>query len=463
MATHDLLIEIGTEELPPKALRKLADHFFAECMQGLVTARLIDNTDSGKLYFSPRRLALVAGNILSEQPDQSVERFGPAVNIAFTENGEPGKAAQGFAKSCGTTVDRLEQKDGKLFFASIAEGKTAAVLIPGIVNEALTRLPIPKRMRWGDSSAEFVRPVHWVIMLLGKDVIDCDILGVKTGHESRGHRYHHPDQITIESAGKYVSQLREAHVWLNDSQGSLNQAISEQVQSLAKSVDGIALNSAADSELVAEIAALVEWPVPVLGNFDPKFLALPEEVLIATLEGQQRYFPLRGPDSGELLPHFITVANIESREPERIRAGNERVIVPRLTDAMFFWDKDRAQSLASRVTLLDDMTFQKQLGSLGDKQRRVAQLAEHIATAIGSDPEQARRAAEISKCDLLTDLVGEFPELQGTIGRYIARHDGEPEDVAAAIESHYLPRFAGDRVADTKTGQALAIADRLDT
>ncbi|MDZ7736667.1 MAG: glycine--tRNA ligase subunit beta [Gammaproteobacteria bacterium] len=357
----------------------------------------------------------------------------------------------------------MQQKDGKLFFSATESGKPAADLIQAAVNEALANLPIPKRMRWGDASAEFVRPIHWAVVLFGTDVIDCEILGVQSGRHTRGHRYHHPEPIKLESAADYADALYQARVWLNDVEQQLNQRISEEVAILAEQVNGYALNSEPDSELVAEVAALVEWPVPLRGQFDQKFLELPEEVLIATLEDQQRYFPIREEGTDKLLPYFITVANIESRDPDQVRAGNERVIVPRLSDAMFFWETDRSQPLADRIAALDGITFQKKLGSLGDKMRRVAALAAEIAAATGGSSDRAERAAQLAKCDLLSQLVGEFPELQGTAGAYLASHDGEDAEVARAIGEHYRPRFAGDALPQTATGRALAVADRLDT
>lgn len=465
MKTRDLLIEIGTEELPPKALGTLA-RAFAERLDAIIKDRL-DLRESGKTnlhhYYSPRRLAVLYENLRMQQPQRQVERYGPALNVAFDAAGKPTKAAEGFARSCATTVDKLEQKDGKLFFATRQSGQAAAEMIPAAIEEALAGLPIPKRMRWGAGTAEFVRPVHWVVVLFGNEVLTCEILGVCADRITYGHRHHHPGPIKIKSPRDYVTTLRDAKVWLNDETHELQQAISRQAGTLAEEVNGVALNSEADSALVAEVAALVEWPVPVRGTFDQKFLALPEEILIATLEDQQRYFPVRDNKTDKLLPYFVTIANIESHEPEQVRHGNERVIVPRLADAMFFWNTDRSRTLESRAPQLDGIVFQNKLGTIGDKLRRVAQLAEAIASTIGGDPDLAARAAQLVKCDLITDLVGEFPELQGIIGRYLAQHDNEPDEVASAIEEHYLPRFAGDRLPQTNTGRALAIADKLDT
>lgn len=465
MKTRDLLIEIGTEELPPKALASLAKTF-DDRLHSIISDRLDlhePGTTKTHYYYSPRRLAVIYKNLRIKQPDRQVERFGPAVAVAFDADGKPAKAAEGFARSSGTTVDQLEQKDGKLFYAALQSGRTAAELIPAAIIEALAKLPIPKRMRWGSGTAEFVRPVHWAVVLFGDAVIDCEILGVQAGRITYGHRYHHPGPIKLKSPRDYVNTLRAAKVWLNDATHELQGEISLQARKLADEMGGDPLNNDIESALVAEIAALVEWPVGIRGKFDPKFLTLPEEILIATLEDQQRYFPIREKMTGKLLPHFITIANIESNDIDQVRHGNERVIVPRLTDAMFFWDMDRAVTLESRIPALDGIIFQNKLGSIGDKIRRVSKLVEPISISIGGDPKLAARAAQLAKCDLVTNLAGEFPELQGIIGCYLAQHDGEPDEVAKAIEEHYRPRFAGDRLPGTRAGQALAIADKLDT
>lgn len=463
--TRELLVEIGTEELPPKALASLAEEFLIR-----LTALLLDEHDLAgpggsphHYYYSPRRLAVIVENLQVRQPDRNIERYGPAIEVAFDKNGKPTKAAEGFARSCETSIDKLEKKDGKLFFTSMQIGQPATILVPAAIQETVKLLPIPKRMRWGAGTAEFVRPVHWLVVLLGNDVIDCEILGIRSGRLTYGHRYHHPGPVTLKSPGKYVQALRDAKVWLNDRNHELQDEISRQARKLAKKVDGDPLNSEKESALVAEIAALVEWPVPILGGFDEKFLQLPEEILIATLEDQQRCFPVRAGKTGKLLPYFITIANIDSSDQELVKRGNERVIVPRLTDAMFFWNNDCSRPLAGHRHALDGIIFQKKLGSIGDKANRVAKIAQSITAKIDGNEKYAERAAQLAKCDLLTDLVGEFPELQGTMGRYLALNDGEPDEVAHAIEEHYLPRYAGDRLPATTTGQALAIADKLDT
>lgn len=463
--TRDLLVEIGTEELPPKALSSLATAF-ATRLQVIIKDQL-DLFEPGKsivhCYYSPRRLAVLCENLRIQQQERKMERFGPAVDIAFNADGKPNKAAEGFARSVNTTVDKLEQKDGKLFFSAIQEGNLAIDVIPAAIEEALTRLPVPKKMRWGSGNFEFVRPVHWVVVLFGKEVLNCEVLGIRAGRNTYGHRFHHPEQIQLKSPKEYVQTLLDAKVWLNGHDSDLQNQISKQAISKAHEINGDPLNSDSNSSLVIEIASLVEWPVAIRGEFDPKFLSLPEEILIATLEDQQRYFPIRDKNTGKLLPSFITIANIESKNTDKIRQGNERVIIPRLTDAMFFWETDKADSLESRIPALDGIIFQNKLGTIGDKMQRVSRLSEVIAKSVGSDPKLTVRAAHLAKCDLITSLVGEFPELQGIIGKYLAQHDGEPDEIAQAIEEHYLPRFAGDRLPETRTGQALAIADKLDT
>lgn len=463
--SRDLLVEIGTEELPPRALAALAEDFHDRLCAIIHDQMELFETGEKvtRYYYSPRRLAIIFENLRMQQPDRKVDRFGPAINVAFDNDGKPTKAAEGFARSCDTSVDRLEQKDGKLFFSTLQAGLPAGELVPQAVNEALTRLSIPKRMRWGSGSGEFVRPVHWVVMLHGKDVIDGEILGVRSGRYTRGHRFHHPEPVELKSPADYVSTLRKNKVWLNDAAHELQAEISSQARKLADEVNADPLNSDVESPLVAEIAALVEWPVPLRGEFDPKFLALPEEILVATMEDQQRYFPLRDKKTGKLAPSFIAIANIASRDEKQIRQGNERVIVPRLADAMFFWDNDRSVTLDSRFPELDGITFQEKLGSIGDKCRRVARLVTGLSEILGMDPALSLRAAQLSRCDLVTSLVGEFPELQGTIGRYLAMENDEPAEVATAIEEFYRPRFAGDRVPDTEAGQVLALADKLDT
>jgi len=465
--TKPFLVEIGTEELPPKALPQLADAFLQNFHTQLIDHSLVYPAypfEKSEWYCSPRRLALYLPAMLLKQPDRSEDRLGPAVSAAFDTKGNTTKAAEGFAKSCGVTVSQLEHratdKGERLAITRNVKGKSAAQLLPQLVNLALDKLPIPKRMRWGSGEVQFVRPVHWVVMLLGERALKAEILGIKAGNNTYGHRFHHPSAITLKHPADYRKLLEKTgKVLVEDRQGTLAKKISALVNQAAKRVHG---KAQLDETLLEEVAALVEWPVPVTGSFDKKFLALPDEVIVAVLETQQRYFPLRD-TKGKLLPHFIAISNIQSRKPAEVRHGNERVIVPRLTDAEFFWESDRKIILESRIPELDRVVFQKELGSYGDKSRRIAKLAADITGQIGGDPRLAERAAQLAKCDLVTGMVGEFPELQGVMGGYYARHDGEQHEVCVAIAEHYRPRFAGDALPETKTGQALAIADKLDT
>lgn len=463
-ATLPFLVEIGTEELPPKSLRKLALAFLEHFEAQLVAKGLLPAGSHNEVLFSPRRLAIHAPALYPRQPDRSEEKLGPAIAAAFDAAGNPTKAAEGFAKSCNTTVDKLSrrqtEKGERLAFTLEIKGEDTAALLPGMVQEALSKLPIGKRMRWGTGSAEFVRPVHWVLMLFGDKPLKTSVLDVPAGNKTHGHRFHHPAAIVIKKPADYRRSLEKfGKVKLEDREGTLAKEIGALVTQAAARMKGkVRLERA----LLEEVAALVEWPVPVVGDYDPKFLALPEEVIGVVLQGQQRYFPLRDA-AGKLLPHFITLSNIQSKDPGQVKRGNERVIVPRLTDAMFFWDLDKGTRLDARVDDLKTMVFQKELGSYANKQKRVGALAGDVARRIGGAPELARRAAALAKCDLLSNLVGEFPELQGSIGVHVARANGEEAEVARAIEEHYLPRFAGDRLPESKTGQALAVADKLDT
>ncbi len=461
MPTRNLLVEIGTEELPPKSLAALGVAFARGIAEGLAAS----NIEAGRAepYFSPRRLAVLVESVGEMMPASSERRLGPAVKAAFDADGKPTRAAEGFAASCGVDVDALETvtDNGKERVAATLErpGRPTQELLGDIVEAALAGLPVARRMRWGAGTTEFVRPVHWVVLLFGEEIVAADVLGIRAGGETRGHRFHAPDPVGIVSADEYVATLAAHKVRLNDARGSLTEAVREAATEAAATVGGRPLGL--DTALADEVAALNEWPVAVVGGFDERFLALPPEVLVTTLEHHQRYFPVAAAD--RLLPYFIAFANIESTDPGVVRGGNERVVAPRLEDAMFFWDQDRATTLDARRGALADVSWQKRLGSLGDKSGRIAALAADLAPRIGGDADTARRAGELAKCDLLTAMVGEFPELQGTLGRYYALHDGEPDAVAQAIEEHYLPRFAGDRLPESAAGRALALADRVDT
>jgi glycyl-tRNA synthetase beta chain len=459
MSRHDFLVEVGAEEMPPKSLIALGEAFRDRMVTGLEAAGL--SHGATQAYFTPRRLAVSVERLLDRQPEQRVERRGPPVSAAFDAAGKPTRAATAFADSCGVAVEELtriqDTKGEFLFCRTTRPGEPAAKLLPGIVQAALDALPIARRMRWGAGDAEFVRPVHWVVMLHGDAIVPGEILGVAAGRMTRGHRFHTKKPIALRSPGGYAAALEKGYVRADfETRRALIRA---GVVEMAGQEGGTAI---VDLEVLDEVTALTEWPVPLAGGFEPRFLELPPEVLIATLQDHQRYFPLRGPD-GALMPRFIAVANLASKDPSQVRAGNERVVRPRLADAAFFYASDRKATLASRREALATVTFQAQLGSLADKTARITALATQIARVAGGEAASAQRAAELAKCDLLTAMVGEFPELQGLMGRYYARHDGESAEVAAAIAEQYLPRFAGDALPSTGAGLALAVADKLDT
>jgi glycyl-tRNA synthetase beta chain len=457
---RDFLVELGTEELPPLALPELERAFAVGIRTGLAEAGL----PHGELrsFATPRRLAILVRDLSVMQPAQSIKLKGPPVSAAFDKSGKPTTAATKFAEKCGADVTALtritEGKGEFLYFSGSKPGLATATVLPGVVQRSLDQLPIPKRMRWGTSSAEFVRPVHWLTMLFGADVITARILDTDSGRSTRGHRFMAPGEIPLANPSEYEAALRDTGRVVADF-GARRALIREQVTAAAAKLSGDALLSDA---LLDEVTALCEWPSAITGSFEERFLELPREVLISTLQQHQRYFPLLG-SGNKLLPHFITVSNIESRDPSKVQAGNERVVRPRLSDAAFFWNQDRKQPLAARVAGLDAVTFQAKLGSIGDKVRRVVTLAGEIALLIDADRIQAERAATLAKCDLLSSMVGEFPELQGIMGRYYALADGEPGAVATAIEEHYLPRGAGGALPASGAGVAVALADKLDT
>lgn len=457
---NDLLIEIGTEELPPKALQRLSSVFANEICQALDKAKL--GYTASKHFATPRRLAILISGLQSAQQSQEVLRKGPALTAAFDDEGCPTRAALGFAKSCGVEVEQLEQQTEKkgtwLVYRNTEQGQATTALIPDIIKNALNKLPIPKRMRWADKKDEFVRPVHWVLILFGDEVINTNILGVQSGRETRGHRFHHPSSIRIDQPANYESILAQ-QAWVIADMDQRKKNILQQINAAANELKGTAH---IDPDLLNEVTALVEWPIAIHGSFDKAFLEIPAEALISSMQDHQKYFPLLD-QNGKLLPHFITIANIESKDPAQIQSGNERVIRPRLADAAFFWQQDKKQSLAQRVDALDNIVFQKKLGSIAAKQKRVAKLAQTIAGHIDANTEHAQRAAQLAKCDLLTDMVGEFPDLQGTMGRYYALEDGEDSAVANALNEQYMPRHAGGELPVSAIGQSLALADRIDT
>ena len=458
--SQDFLVEIGTEELPPKALRRLALAFRDGIQSGIDKAGL--GHGDIKWFASPRRLAVLVNGLDTAQQDKAVQRRGPALVAAFGEDGCPTPAAKGFAKSCGVEVEELERletdKGAWLIFNTVETGEATEKLLPAIVSQSLDQLPIPKRMRWGALAAEFVRPVHWVVMLFGNTVIDTEILSIKTGRETYGHRFHHPRAIYISEPKSYQPLLEtEGHVVADFD--SRREAIKAQVAEAAKSLNATAV---IDEDLLDEVTSMVEWPIAVTGNFEERFLSVPPEVLITTMKENQKYFHVVD-SQGKLMPHFITVSNVDSKNIDVIRHGNEKVVRPRLVDAEFFWNQDRQAKLSSRLDALSTVVFQQKLGSLSEKADRVARLSKIIASDIGADPALAEKAALLSKCDLMTDMVGEFPNLQGIMGKYYALHDGEPEEIANAMDEQYQPRFAGDNLPAGKIGQAVAIADRIDS
>ncbi|MCW8854293.1 MAG: glycine--tRNA ligase subunit beta [Gammaproteobacteria bacterium] len=460
MSTKDLLIEIGTEELPPKALNKLSAAFTQSVEQGLKDSNVTFRQATG--YAAPRRLAIIVTAVEESQPDRDVEKRGPSIQAAYDGDGNPTKAAQGFARSCGVNVDeltRLKTDKGEwLVFRENEKGKQAVELIAGIVNQALAKLPIPKRMRWGDHNEEFVRPVHWVTLLFGSDIVEAEILGIKTGNKTYGHRFHYPQAISLNSAEEYLSKLENPGYVIVDTAARKN-AIMQQVEQQAEQLGGRAL---IDDDLLDEVTALVEWPVALAGDFDEHFLEVPAESLISSMQDHQKYFPVVDSE-GKLMANFITISNIDSADMSKVKQGNERVIRPRLSDAAFFWEQDCRQPLETHIDSLDKVVFQNKLGSLGDKSRRVAKIAEKIAEALGENKNYAHRAGLLSKCDLMTNMVFEFTDLQGIMGRYYAINDNEPGDVAIALDEQYMPRFAGDSLPETSTGQILALSDKLDT
>ena len=459
MSKHSVLFELGCEELPPKSLKTLRDALQQEVSTRLAAIGL--HAEQVLAYAAPRRLAIVLNNIDAQQADRTEEKRGPAAVAAFDAEGKPTKALEGFMRGAGITVDQLERVDTPkgewLVYRKTLQGQPLESLLPALLQDALNALPIAKRMRSAASRTEFVRPVQWVVLMKDDQVIPAVIQDFAAGNLSYGHRFHAPQAITISHASHYLEQLRAAYVLadFDDRQAVINQ----QVQHLAAEVNAVALMPEA---LLDEVTGLVEWPVALRATFEARFLHVPQEALISTMQDNQKYFCLVD-HAGKLQPYFITVSNIESKDPAQIIDGNEKVVRPRLTDAEFFFKQDQKQPLFARQVKLQNMIFQAQLGTLWDKAERVANLAAFIATQVGSDIEQTTRAALLAKMDLATELVGEFPELQGIAGSYYAKLEGEPHEVSEAIREQYLPRFAGDVLPQTQAGFAVALADRLDT
>lgn len=459
MATKDFLVEIGTGELPPKALRILSESFTAGIRTALENADL--RFEAMTSFATPRRLAVIVKGLQEHQADKAMERVGPAVSAAYDKDGKPTPAASGFARSCGVELETLSsvEKDGivKLVSRSVVKGGETRHLLADIVTRSLAALPIPKKMRWGSSREEFVRPVHWVVMIFGGEVVPASILGINSGNQTRGHRFQHNQAISLNSANEYESKLADARVVADyeKRKGIIRRLVNAEGEKLGARV-------VIEEDLLEEVTSLVEWPVALTGKFDGHFLSVPREALISSMKSHQKCFYLLD-QQGNLLPNFITVSNIESLDPAQVVAGNERVIRPRLADARFFFDTDRKHSLVSRLEQLKTIVFQQELGTVYQKSVRVSALAGFIATELSANKSWCERAALLSKCDLVTNMVSEFAELQGIVGYYYALHDNEPTEVASALNEQYMPRFSGDQLPTTLTGAVLAIADKIDT
>ncbi|WP_314816283.1 glycine--tRNA ligase subunit beta [Aggregatibacter segnis] len=460
MTTQNFLVEIGTEELPPKALKTLATSFADNVEAELNQAGL--SFDKIEWFAAPRRLAVKVLNLATQQPSKEIEKRGPAVSAAFDTEGKPTKAAEGWARGCGITVEQAERiatdKGEWLVHRAKIEGQPTKNLLNGIVANALAKLPIPKPMRWADKTVQFIRPVHTVTMLLGDELIEGEILGVASARTIRGHRFLGEKEFEIQHADQYPQLLRE--------KGSVVADFNERkAEILAKSqAKATALGGVADIEesLLEEVTSLVEYPNVLAAKFEERFLAVPSEALVYTMKGDQKYFPIYDKD-GKLLPHFIFVSNINPEDPTAIIEGNEKVVRPRLTDAEFFFKTDLKQKLVDRLPRLETVLFQQQLGTLKDKTDRIEQLAGEIAKQIGADEAKAKRAGLLSKCDLMTNMVFEFTDTQGVMGMHYARHDGEDEEVAVALNEQYMPRFAGDELPKSLVASAVALADKFDT
>lgn len=455
MSAQDFLVELGTEELPPKALNTLAQAFADGIKAGLKQADLAHG--QVQVYAAPRRLAVWVKQLSARQADRTQRMEGPPVQAAFDAEGQPTKAAQGFARKCGVEVDELDRSGTKLSYSQQIKGQATTELLPEIVSQSLDKLPIPKRMRWGARREDFVRPTQWLVMLFGSDVVDCTILSQTAGRHSQGHRFHHNQAVEIKQPSDYVEALRNAKVIADFNERRT--LIKQRVEQLSAAENGTAIMP---DSLLDEVTALVEWPVPLVCSFEEHFLQVPQEALIISMQDNQKYFCLLD-EQGKLLPRFITVANLESRDPAQVVSGNEKVIRPRLTDAEFFYLQDQKQPLESFNERLKNVVFQAQLGTVYDKAVRVSKLAALIAEKIGSNADHAARAGLLSKCDLASEMVTEFPEMQGVAGFYYARLNQEPGDIALALNEQYMPRGAGAELPSTQTGAAVAVADKIDT
>jgi glycyl-tRNA synthetase beta chain len=453
MATRDFLVELGTEELPPKALLSLSEAFTKGITDGLTKANIAFGEVTS--YAAPRRLAVTITALAEQQPDADLERRGPSCKA-------PEKAIEGFAKSCGVSVSDLEvlntDKGDYYVFKTVEKGGKTLDLLPELVQSSLDNLPIPKRMRWGSSRVEFVRPAKWLVMLFGDEIVPASILGLTSGRHTQGHRFHYNEAIELFSASEYASKLENPGYVVADF-AKRRESIREQIIAAGEKIGG---TTEIDPDLLDEVTALNEWPVALTGRFEERFLDVPPEALILSMKENQKYFHAVD-DKGQLMPYFITVANIESKDPQQVIEGNEKVIRPRLADAAFFFETDKKEALANRTERLSSVVFQKDLGTVYDKTQRISKLAGFIAEQLGNNVQEAERAGYLAKGDLLSDMVYEFTDLQGLMGYHYALHDGEPEEVAKAIYEQYMPKFAGDDLPETKAGIAVSIADRLDT
>ena len=458
---NDLIIELLTEELPPKALKNLSQHFASSVCQGLFDARLIDTADNYTAFATPRRLAVLLPNVKGVQPDMTVVKKGPSVANGM-KDGVPTKALEGFARSCGADLAALKVvNDGKqdvYAFEYTQHGKTLAELLGDILNQAIKKLPIPKVMRWGSSTHTFVRPVHKLLVLHGNQTLPVSVLGLQSGNSTLGHRFLSSGEIVIHNANEYEKTLLE--------QGKVVASFDERKNNIQAALNQLAnqfsATVAADNSLLEEVTALVEYPVVLQGEFEQHFLGVPQECLILTMQQNQKYFPLLD-TNGKLTHRFLMVSNMQAANPEHIIKGNERVLRARLSDAQFFFEQDKKRTLESRLPKLKNVVYHNQLGSQAERITRLVEISAYIAQKINADAAQTQRAAELCKADLVTEMVGEFPELQGVMGHYYALNDGLDNTIALAIEEHYLPRFAGDRLPESLVGVSVALADKLET
>lgn len=458
--TNHFLVELGTEELPPTALKSLITAFASGIEQGLALEGL--SFSAIEPYATPRRLAVIVRDLEEKTPEKESLVWGPPAKIAFDADGNPSKAAIAFAQKSGIDiVDLHVENDGKadkLVHRAITGGDAVSDLLPTIIEKSISNLPIAKRMRWGSSRIEFVRPAHWLVMILGDEIVDGEILGIRASRETRGHRFHYNQPLVIDNADDYAEKLKSTAYVIADF-NTRQQLIRQQVEAEAVRIGGQAV---IDQDLLDEVTALVEWPVALTGRFEERFLNVPSEALIYSMKEHQKYFPVVDGNQ-QLLPFFITIANIESSDPNQVIDGNERVIRPRLSDAAFFFETDKKSSLADFRERLKPIVFQAKLGSIYDKTERIKSLASTIAKNIGADSAKAETAAQLCKSDLVSEMVGEFDKMQGLAGYYYAVNEGLDNEIASALKEHYQPKFSGDTLPETTTGTIIALADRIDT